>query len=150
MLRRFPDGLQTQLGDGGTLISGGEGQRVRLGRAMLRPGTRLAILDEPFRGLDYEQRVELLRTAREQWEHATLICITHDIDATRSFARVLVVEAGRVVEDGCPEELASSATSRYRAMLESAQAMKPTLWSRAAWRHLVLERGSLIEFSREA
>lgn len=51
LLQRLPDGLQTHLGEGGGLISGGEGQRVRLGRGMLRPGARLIILDEPFRGL---------------------------------------------------------------------------------------------------
>src|SRR5207244_10061974 len=43
VLDRLPDGLQTSLGDGGALVSGGEGQRVRIGRAMARPGVRLAI-----------------------------------------------------------------------------------------------------------
>ena len=47
----LPEGFETVLGEGGALVSGGEGQRVRLGRAMLRDSVRLAILDEPFRGL---------------------------------------------------------------------------------------------------
>ena len=50
--QQLPDGLQTSLGEGGGRLSGGEGQRVRLGRALIRPGVRLVILDEPFRGLD--------------------------------------------------------------------------------------------------
>jgi ABC-type transport system involved in cytochrome bd biosynthesis fused ATPase/permease subunit len=64
---KLPDGLQTRLGEGGALVSGGEGQRVRLGRGLLRPGARLVILDEPFRGLDRECRRELLACARRWW-----------------------------------------------------------------------------------
>ena len=52
--------VQTPLGEGGGLVSGGEGQRVRLGRALLRADVRLVILDEPFRGLDVMTR-ELLQ-----------------------------------------------------------------------------------------
>src|SRR5207249_8550472 len=71
----------------GGLLSGGEGQRVRLGRAILRPGVRLVILDEPFRGLDREQRRELLTRARRLWKGVTLLCITHDVGETRSEER---------------------------------------------------------------
>ena len=56
VLRRLPDGLQTSLGDGGGRLSGGEGQRVRLGRAWYQSPARLVILDEPFRGLDHGDR----------------------------------------------------------------------------------------------
>ena len=70
---------------------------MRLGRAMLRSGVRLVILDEPFRGLDREQRRELLTRARRMWRHATLLCITHDVSETQAFARVLVVEGGRLL-----------------------------------------------------
>ncbi len=64
LLRKLPQGLQTPLGEGGGLVSGGEGQRVRLARALVRPGVRLALFDEPFRGLDRGQRRELLARAR--------------------------------------------------------------------------------------
>ena len=52
VIEQLPDGLQTTLGEGGTLVSGGEGQRVRFGRGLGRPHARLVILDEPFRGLE--------------------------------------------------------------------------------------------------
>jgi len=87
VLERLPDGLQTILGEGGGLVSGGEGQRVRFGRALVRPGVRLVILDEPFRGLDREHRRTLLERARQVWKGATLLCITHDVGATQGFAR---------------------------------------------------------------
>ena len=106
VLDRLPDGLQTPLGEGGGLVSGGEGQRVRLGRALARRGVRLVILDEPFRGLDREQRRALLQRARQVWSTATLLCITHDVRSTQAFDRVLVVEEGQIIEDGTPASLA--------------------------------------------
>jgi len=78
----LPDGLQTTLGEGGALVSGGEGQRVRLARAMLRAGVRLVILDEPFRGLDRGRRRDLLARGRRLWRNATLMCIIHDVSDT--------------------------------------------------------------------
>src|SRR5581483_4426636 len=105
VLESLPHGLETKLGEGGALVSGGEGQRVRLGRAMLRRGVQLVILDEPFRGLDREKRRELLARAREFWRGCTLVCITHDLSETQEFDRVLVVEGGRIAEDGTPEDL---------------------------------------------
>jgi ABC-type transport system involved in cytochrome bd biosynthesis fused ATPase/permease subunit len=91
VLHKLPDGLQTPLGEGGTLVSGGEGQRVRLGRAMMRREVRLAIPDEPARGLDCERRRAAIERARERWWDATLLCITHDVADTEAFERVLVI-----------------------------------------------------------
>lgn len=147
VLQRLPEGLQTGLGEGGALLSGGEGQRVRLGRALLARHPGLVILDEPFRGLDRERRRELLARARARWRGATLLCITHDVGETRDFERVLVVEGGRVVEDEVPEVLAARAGSRYAAMLEAEQSVRRELWSSEAWRRLQLAQGRLSERS---
>jgi ATP-binding cassette subfamily B protein len=144
LLEQLPDGLVTSLGEGGALISGGEGQRVRLGRALHRPGVRLAILDEPFRGLDRERRRELLRRLRERWREATLLCATHDVAETKGFDRVLVVENGRIIEDGPPEALAGRA-SRYRALLDAEEAVRRGLWSGGFSRRLRLEHSRLEE-----
>jgi ABC-type bacteriocin/lantibiotic exporter with double-glycine peptidase domain len=143
VIERLPNGLETPLGEGGGLVSGGEGQRVRLGRALLRPGVRLAILDEPFRGLDFEQRHKLLARSREVWRDATLLAISHDIEEAMSFERVLVLEDGRIVEDGDPRELARNPESRFRAMLEAERAIREEFWNSAEWRHLRLENGQL-------
>lgn len=147
VLRQLPDGLQTSLGEGGGLVSGGEGQRVRFGRALLRPEVRLVILDEPFRGLDHEQRRGLLARARRLWQDATLLCITHDVAETQAFKRILVIEHGRIVEDGAPAELAAQTDSRYRAMLEAEQAVREGSWSDTTWRRLRMEAGRLTENS---
>ncbi|WP_437481064.1 ATP-binding cassette domain-containing protein [Sorangium sp. So ce1014] len=143
VLERLPEGQKTLLGEGGGLVSGGEGQRVRLGRAMLRGEARLAILDEPFRGLDRERRRALLARARRRFRRATLLCVTHDVGETRSFERVLVVDGGRVVEDGAPAELAARPGSRYRALLEAEAAVQRGLWSSGGWRRVTVARGRL-------
>ena len=148
MLESFPEGLQNPLGEGGCFVSGGEGQRVRLGRAMLRPDSRLIILDEPFRGLDREKRRELLAKARRWWRGATLLCITHDVVDTRAFDHVILLESGRIVESGNPSTLVNQSGSRYRAMLEAEQAVRQGLWSKGQWRDLWLDAGILTERNR--
>src|SRR6185295_18243035 len=77
-LSELSSGMATPLGEGGGLVSGGEGQRVRLGRALLQGSARLVVLDEPFRGLDREARGRLLAGARAHWRASTLLCVTHD------------------------------------------------------------------------
>jgi ABC-type transport system involved in cytochrome bd biosynthesis fused ATPase/permease subunit len=143
VLQKLPFGFQTPLGEGGALLSGGEGQRVRLGRAMLQRNVRLALLDEPFRGLDRDQRRRFHADARQWWQDATLLCVTHDARETLSFDRVLVVEGGRIVEDGPPGLLASS-TSRYRDLLDAEDSLRTELWAADWWRRIHIE-GGLVE-----
>lgn len=141
VLERLPHGMQTNLGEGGALVSGGEGQRVRLARGVLRPDARLVILDEPFRGLDHEKRRELLGRARQRWRDATMLCVTHDVGETLTLKRVLVIDDGRVVEDGDPAALAADPESRYRALLDAEETLREGLWASAEWRRLRLEKG---------
>ena len=143
VLEKLPDGFETPLGEGGALVSGGEGQRVRLGRAMLRPDARLVILDEPFRGLERDRRRELLARARKLWKRATILCITHDVSETMAFDRVLVIEGGHLMEDGAPSELAARHESRYAAMLRAEREVQEGLWSSGDWRHLRLQDGRI-------
>lgn len=148
VLERLPQGMQTALGEGGALVSGGEGQRVRLARGVLRADARLVILDEPFRGLDRARRRELLSRARARWRDATMLCVTHDVSETLGFERVLVIDDGRVVEDGDPQALAADPESRYRALLDAEVALREGLWASPAWRRLRLEGGVLREAPR--
>jgi ATP-binding cassette subfamily B protein len=145
VLETLPDGLQTSLGEGGGLVSGGEGQRVRLGRAMLREGTRLVILDEPFRGLDREKRRELLARAREFWRDCTLLCITHDIAETQSFERVLVIESGRVAEDILPTAIDENSDSRYAQLLQAERDTHAAMWAADFWVRARVHAGRIIE-----
>ncbi|WP_394840314.1 ATP-binding cassette domain-containing protein [Pendulispora rubella] len=149
LLERLPDGLQTNLGEGGALVAGGEGQRVRLGRAMMRK-PQLVILDEAFRGLARERRRALLGRARERWKDATLLCATHDVMDTRDFDHVIVLVDGRVCEQGPPRALCKRADSRYAAMLLAEENVQRRMWNESAWRRVTVRNGQLMDGSPEA
>jgi ABC-type multidrug transport system fused ATPase/permease subunit len=140
----LPHRLQTRLGEGGGRLSAGEGQRLRFARALLRPGARLVLLDEPFRGLGADQRGQLLAAARRRWRDATLLCVTHSPAEAAGFDRLLVIEEGRLVEDGAPPALAARSGSRYRALLEAERAAAAPL-AAPGWRRLHLAAGRLQE-----
>ncbi|HEY2030450.1 MAG TPA: ATP-binding cassette domain-containing protein [Myxococcales bacterium] len=145
ILETLPDGLQTSLGEGGGLVSGGQGQRVRLARAMLQSTARLAILDEAFRGLDRDRRVRLMKAARTLWAGVTLLCVSHDVVQTQEFDRVLVIENGHLVENGAPAELLAKETSRYAQLVRADEDNHRALWRGGAWRYWRLADGSLSE-----
>ncbi len=143
VLQRLPAGLQTRLGESGGLLSGGEGQRVKLGRGFARRDPQLVILDEPFRGLERPRRRALLERARLRWKAATLICITHDVSETLEFPRVLVLDAGRLVEDASPRQLVGRPDSLYRSLLAAEDAVRTGLWGSSIWRRMQLGAGRL-------
>ncbi|MCA9648646.1 MAG: ATP-binding cassette domain-containing protein [Myxococcales bacterium] len=145
VLERLPEGLGTTLGEGGAMLSGGEGQRVRAGRAFLRSGAGLALLDEPFRGLDRDARRSLMASARRIFAEATLIAVTHDVRDTDAFERVVVIEGGRIVEDGAPAELLARPGSRYAMLHGRDVALAERLWSHPLFRRVRVEAGRLTE-----
>jgi ABC-type bacteriocin/lantibiotic exporter with double-glycine peptidase domain len=148
VLEKLPDGLDTRLGEGGSFLSAGEGQRVRTGRALARAGVRLVLLDEPVRGLEHDRRLELTQRLRERWRLATLLCITHDVRDAQDFGRVVVLDQGRIVEDGEPRELLRNPNSWYRRMCDSEAAVQSDIWSAAVWRRLTMSHGKLMESRR--
>jgi len=147
VLQNLPDGLQSKLGENGGLVSGGEGQRVRIGRAIHKSNPSLIILDEPFSGLERDRRRNLLTNLRRRWQKSTLLCVTHDISDTLTFDRVIVMEEGQVIEIGKPAELAEQKTSAYNHILEADRNAWDSLWSNQQWRKLWLEKGKLSENS---
>jgi ATP-binding cassette subfamily B protein len=115
---------------------------------MLNTQARLVILDEPFRGLDRVQRQTLIVRARRLWQPATLLCITHDVQETRDFDRVLIMDHGQIVEDGSPAALAANPQSVYCQILEAEQALQRELWGGDFWRRWLLRDGR-VESVRE-
>jgi ABC-type bacteriocin/lantibiotic exporter with double-glycine peptidase domain len=149
VLARLPMGLQTPVGAGGALLSGGEGQRVRLGRGLCRLKPSLVILDEAFCGLERSRRNGMLIAARTRWKDATILCVTHDIAQTRSFPRVLVVEGGRIQEDGDPSILANQPDSRYAGLLAAEERAMARL-AGPDWRRLRVDGGYVTEAEKTA
>jgi ATP-binding cassette subfamily B protein len=140
VLARLPMGLQTSVGANGALLSGGEGQRVRLARGICRGTPSLVILDEAFCGLERARRSAFLLAAQRRWQSATFLCITHDIAETLSFQRVLVIEGGRIIEDGVPEALAGKSDSRYAQLLAAEKRALARLTG-SEWRRFRVESG---------
>jgi len=148
VLARLPQGLSTPLGEAGGRLSGGEGQRVRFARAWLKQDARLALLDEPFRGLERALRRELLQRARARFAQASLLCVTHDVSETLEFDRVLVLDGGQIVEDGVPRDLQRTDDSLYAKLLRAERDVLRDVLSGAGFRKLRLEHGTLLEPGR--
>ncbi|HEY6138949.1 MAG TPA: ABC transporter ATP-binding protein, partial [Thermoanaerobaculia bacterium] len=144
VLQRIPDS-QMPLGEGGGMLSGGEGQRVRLARAMMQSAPRLVILDEAFRGMDRVLREVLLRRCRRLWPEATFLFVTHDVDETLDCDRVIVMKAGRVVEYDTPGALAARPDSLYGRMRAANREVRDDVWGSAVWRRLEMRDGRLAE-----
>ncbi|WP_394849783.1 ATP-binding cassette domain-containing protein [Pendulispora brunnea] len=149
VLERLPDGLQTRLGEGGSRLSGGEGQRVRIGRALVRENVRLVLLDEAFRGLERPRRRALVQRARAAWPHATMLVVSHDVSDTLDFDRVILMDSGAIAEEGCPAELLSAPT-RYRALALADRTARANLLSGTVWKRLRLEGGRLRAAAEES
>lgn len=147
VLESLPEGLQSSLGEGGVRLSGGQGQRVRLGRALMRHAPRLVLLDEPFRGLERSRRVDLLGRVRRHWRAATLLFVSHDVEDTLGLDRVCVIDGGRLVEHGHPRQLAADPSSRYAQMLRRANELRRRCWESDAWRRLAVHGGRISEAS---
>jgi hypothetical protein len=71
------------------------------------------------------------------------------VGETQGFERVLVMDTGRVVEDGSPRTLLARPESRYRELIEAEAAVHTGMWSGPRWRHLKLQGGQLHDTNRE-
>ena len=85
----------------------------------------------------------LLAQVRQRWAGRTLLYVTHDIAETRGFDRVVVMERGRLVEDGEPLQLAQIPASRYRRLLQAHEMVHARLTTGAEWRRIRLEAGRI-------
>jgi ATP-binding cassette, subfamily B, bacterial len=109
------DGLDTQLGrwfKGGAELSGGQWQKVALARAFMREDADILILDEPTAALDAEAEHAVFERFRTLTAGRTAILISHRFPTVRMADRILVLEGGRVIEDGTHAELLA-AGARY-------------------------------------
>ena len=100
----LPAGYDTELGQRGVGLSGGQRQRLGIARALLR-NPPILVLDEPTVGLDAASEAEVVKGLNALMRGRTSIVISHSIHLARMADRVIVLEGGRIVEDGPPEEL---------------------------------------------
>uniref|UniRef100_A0A182MLB7 ABC transporter domain-containing protein n=1 Tax=Anopheles culicifacies TaxID=139723 RepID=A0A182MLB7_9DIPT len=117
VVKALPDGLDTQISDDKHYFSSGQRQLFCLARAILR-GSVCLVLDEATSSLDTETEKLVLQAAKKAFKGRTVITIAHRIHSLFDYERVLVLEQGRIVEDGCPKQLASTAGSKFGTMLK--------------------------------
>lgn len=100
----MPDGFDTIVGERGTKLSGGQRQRLAIARAFLRKAP-IILLDEATSALDSDAEQLIQAALARLVEGKTVIAIAHRLSTLNSFDRIVVLQRGRIVEDGSPQEL---------------------------------------------
>ncbi len=120
-VRALPRGYDTLLGERGAKLSTGQRQRIGIARAVLK-GAPILLLDEPTASLDAETELRVLDNLRTWSTGRCVVLVTHRLSAVRRADRVVVLEQGRIVEEGAPEELLARPAGRYRTFVDAQRA----------------------------
>jgi subfamily B ATP-binding cassette protein MsbA len=100
----LPEGYQTQVGERGMRLSGGQRQRISIARAFIRDAP-IIILDEATASLDARAEADIQAAVDLLEKHRTVICVAHRLSTLASMDRIVVLAAGRIVEEGSYREL---------------------------------------------
>ena len=103
-IEALPQGWLTPVGDRGVKLSGGQRQRLAIARAFLR-NAPILVLDEATSALDTESEAAVQRALDRLMQGRTVIAVAHRLSTLRDFDRIVVMQQGRIVEDGAPAEL---------------------------------------------
>ena len=118
-VRGFPDGMNTLVGERGITLSGGQRQRTALGRALLLKAPVL-VLDDALASVDNNTAAEILASVRRQTQR-TIVMISHQLSAAAACDRILVLDQGRLVQQGHHADLIKE-QGLYRSLWEREQA----------------------------
>ncbi len=114
-IEQLSDGYDTPVGDRGVKLSGGQRQRLAIARAFLR-NAPILLLDEATSALDSESEAAVQRALERLMEGRTVIAVAHRLSTLARFDRIVVMQDGRILQDGTPREL-ETATGPFRDLL---------------------------------
>ncbi|WP_298518218.1 ABC transporter ATP-binding protein [uncultured Methanobrevibacter sp.] len=103
-VQKLPDGYDTVIGENGELLSGGQRQRISIARAMLKDAN-VILLDEATSFLDVENESKIQKALSELIKNKTVIIIAHRMRTIANADKIIVLDEGRISEQGSPEEL---------------------------------------------
>ncbi|HCC1148245.1 TPA: ATP-binding cassette domain-containing protein, partial [Salmonella enterica subsp. enterica serovar Choleraesuis] len=106
-------GLNSWLGEGGRLLSGGELRRLAIARALLHDAP-LMLLDEPTEGLDATTESEMLELLADVMREKTVLMVTHRLRGLARFDQIIVMDDGRIIEQGTHAELLAGQGRYYQ------------------------------------
>lgn len=121
-IKSLPEGYGTQVGERGSQLSGGQKQRIAIARAILK-GAPILLLDEATASLDSAAEREVQRCLDRLSAHMTTVTVAHRLSTIENADRILVMEAGRIVEEGTFWELLDR-NGPFRELYESQQKEK--------------------------
>jgi ATP-binding cassette, subfamily B, bacterial len=122
-IEALPDGFATMVGDRGVKLSGGQRQRLAIARALLKDAPIL-LLDEATSALDSESERAIQDALDRLMQGRTVIAIAHRLSTLKHFDRIIVMDHGRIVDDGPPDVLAAR-PGPYRDLLRKQQLLEP-------------------------
>lgn len=103
-VRKLPDGYQTMIGENGSRLSGGERQRISIARALLK-NAPIVLLDEATASLDVENESQVQQALSRLLAGKTVMVIAHRMRTVMNADKIVVLDKGRVAEQGAPQEL---------------------------------------------
>lgn len=118
VVAKLPNGLDTVIGTSGVVMSGGEGQRLAIARALYH-GAEILIMDEPTSALDPETEKAVMEAVSRLVGEKTIITIAHRLSTIRRCDRVFLIEAGQVVATGTFDQLASG-NEKFMQMIKNS------------------------------
>lgn len=109
LVKELPDGLETKIGQGQRVLSGGQAQRIALARAFLDQKRKIMIFDEPTAHLDIETEIDLKKRMLPLMAHHLVLFATHRLHWLKQMDYILVMNKGQLVQQGTYDELAQQA-----------------------------------------